>query len=377
MMPPVGSSRPSTSFAVVVLPQPDSPTTPRVCPGSIANEMPSTARTTPRSPPKIPRLARKCLVSPAASTTAIRAAPLSTRRSSRIVASSVSEPAARVRPVSRRERRRRLGAAPVEDLRAARRERAARRQCREIRRLAVDRGKPLAVVAHPRDRVQQGLGIGMGRSIEDLRHRPQLDHPPGIHHRELVAHLGDDAEIVGDEDQSEAMLALQVAQQVQVLRLDRQIEAGGRLVGDQQARLARDADGADDALAHAARHLVRVLRDPRLRRRDAHRLQKVDRPAPGGGARGALMHPDRLGDLVADREQRVQRGHRVLQDHRDALAAHMPHLLVGFEDEIFALEQHLAADDPGGRRQDAHDRQGQRALAGARIRRRCRGSRRH
>jgi hypothetical protein len=34
---------------------------------------------------------------------------------------------------------------------------------------------------------------------------------------------------------------LQLAQQVQVLRLDRQIEAGGRLVGDQQARLARNA----------------------------------------------------------------------------------------------------------------------------------------
>ena len=50
-----GSSRPSTSLAVVVLPQPDSPTTPRVCPLSMANEMSSTARTTPRPPPKMPR----------------------------------------------------------------------------------------------------------------------------------------------------------------------------------------------------------------------------------------------------------------------------------------------------------------------------------
>jgi hypothetical protein len=49
---------------------------------------------------------------------------------------------------------------------------------------------------------------------------------------------------VGDEDQRQAMLALQVAQQVEVLRLDGEIEAGGRLVGDQQARLAGNADGA-------------------------------------------------------------------------------------------------------------------------------------
>ena len=67
-----GSSSPSTSFAVVVLPQPDSPTTPSVRPASIVNEIPSTARTTPRSPPKIPRLAWKCLLRPAASITAIR-----------------------------------------------------------------------------------------------------------------------------------------------------------------------------------------------------------------------------------------------------------------------------------------------------------------
>src|SRR4029450_6298273 len=56
---------------------------------------------------------------------------------------------------------------------------------------------------------------------------------------------------------SEADALVQIAQQVEILRLDREIEAGGRFVGDQQARLAGDADRADDALAHAARHLVR------------------------------------------------------------------------------------------------------------------------
>ena len=64
------------------------------------------------------------------------------------------------------------------------------------------------------------------------------------------------------------------------------------------------------------------------------------------------MHPDRLADLVADREQRVQRSHRVLEDHRDPLAAHVAHLGIGFFQEILAREQHLAADDAGCRRQD-------------------------
>ena len=161
------------------------------------------------------------------------------------------------------------------------------------------------------------------------------------------------------------VLALQVAQQVEVLRLDRQVEAGGRLVGNQQPRLARDADGADDALAHAARHFVRVLRHPGFRRRNAHCFQQFFRAAPGAGTGGSIMHPKRLADLVADCEQRVQRGHRVLQNHRDPLAAHVAHLGIGFFEQILACEQHLAADDARRRRQDAQDRQRQCALAGA------------
>jgi len=79
------------------------------------------------------------------------------------------------------------------------------------------------------------------------------------------------------------------------------------------------------------------------------------------------MHPDRLTDLVADREERVEGGHRVLQDHRDALAANPAHLVIGLFEKVFSRKQHLAADDAGRRRQDAQDRQCQRALAGARL----------
>ena len=39
-------------------------------------------------------------------------------------------------------------------------------------------------------------------------------------------------EVVGDEDDRQAELALQVAQQVEDLRLDRDVERGHRLVGD-------------------------------------------------------------------------------------------------------------------------------------------------
>ncbi len=106
-------------------------------------------------------------------------------------------------------------------------------------------------------------------------------------------------------------------------------------------------------------------REAGLRRGDAHRLQELARPPPRRGATGSLVHPDRLRHLVADGEQRVQRGHRVLQDHGDAPAPHAAHLRVGFLQQVLALEQHPAAGDPRRRRQQAQDGERQRALAGA------------
>ena len=58
----------------------------------------------------------------------------------------------------------------------------------------------------------------------------------------------------------------QPLQQRNDLRLDRHVERRGRLVGDDQLRLGRQRERDDDALAHAAGELVRVLVDALLRR---------------------------------------------------------------------------------------------------------------
>src|SRR5215470_6885387 len=50
-------------------------------------------------------------------------------------------------------------------------------------------------------------------------------------------------------------------------------------------------------------------------RGDAHRLQQLEGPSPGGAALGVLVHPDRLRHLIADGKERVEGSHRILQDH--------------------------------------------------------------
>ena len=53
-----------------------------------------------------------------------------------------------------------------------------------------------------------------------------------------------------------------------------------------------------------------------------------------------LVHPhvelERLADLPVDRQHRVERGHRVLEDHRDVVATNRPDLIVGQLEDVSA-----------------------------------------
>jgi hypothetical protein len=128
----------------------------------------------------------------------------------------------------------------------------------------------------------------------------------------------DHGEVMRDQQKAHAVLADQGLQQVEDLRLRGDVERGGRLVGDQQARVQRDGHGDADALALAARQLVRVARRAEI---------GTGRPGPAvarGVARRAARRAvdrQRLGHLVADGLHRVERGHRLLEDHPD-LACH-------------------------------------------------------
>ncbi len=131
-----------------------------------------------------------------------------------------------------------------------------------------------------RNRIEQASRIGMPGSREQVGHRCFLDLATRIHDDHALGHLGDHAEIVRDEHDRRAGLLLQFAHQVEDLRLDRHIERGGRLVGNQQARLAGERHRDHHALAHAARKLMRILRRTALRRRDPDFFQQSRSNAP-------------------------------------------------------------------------------------------------
>ncbi len=193
-----------------------------------------------------------------------------------------------------------------------------------------------------------------------------LDDARRIHHVDAVGVAGHDAEIVGDHDQRDVEPARQILHQLQDLGLNGDVERGRRLIGDDELRIAGEPDRDHHALAHAAGEMMRILLEPALAVGDADQPQQLERPR----ACVCLAHPEmdeqRLHDLLPDRQDRIERGHRLLKDHRDIAPAHLAHLVVGETEQVASLEQDAPVRNARGvLGQQAHDRERRHRLAAA------------
>ena len=153
-----------------------------------------------------------------------------------------------------------------------------------------------------------------------------------------VDDLGDDAEVVRDQDHADVELLLHAVDQLDDLRLHGHVERRRRLVGDQHVGVVHERHRDHRALPHAARELVRVVAGAAPRVRDADLSEQLDGARARLPARHVRVRAHRLGDLVADAVHRVQARERVLEDHRDVAAADLAQL-VGLSSSRFrALE---------------------------------------
>ena len=193
----------------------------------------------------------------------------------------------------------------------------------------------------------------MRRLREELLGRRRLDDLAGIHHQHAVAALGDHREIVGDEEDRQAELAPQPLEELQDLRLQRDVEGGGRLVGDQQLGPGGERDRQHRALPLAARELVRELAQPAHRIGNRQQLEELEGAGPGGArrpTRAPLLRCARTASQIW--VSRVRTGLSAAigswKTKTDTAAAHRPHLALGEARARFAsVEQDLAGRRPG------------------------------
>src|SRR5207253_2214603 len=114
---------------------------------------------------------------------------------------------------------------------------------------------------------------------------------------DTVAEIRDDAEVVGDDQHPHATLALQVTDEVEHLRLGRDVERGRRLVGDEELGAAGDGTGDEDALRHAPRDLMRIRAEHPPRIADADPIKRLEGELLCGAAPDARLSPDAVDEL--------------------------------------------------------------------------------
>ena len=261
-----------------------------------------------------------------------------------------------------------FGAARLCD-RAALAETAADRRRQQVRRHAVD-GSEFAHpgLIQPRHRPHQPHRIGVRRRAKNIARRAAFDDLRGIHHVDPVGKGGDDAEIMGNQDDGDTETLGNVLQQFEYLRLNGDVERRCWFVGDDQLRLARQTNGDHRALAHAAGKLMRVLGQTLLRFGYADQTEQLDRARIRLFPVHLKMRDHRFGQLIADRQNRVQASHRFLENHRYVPAPQGSHLRFRQLRNIAAVEHY-----PRGRypcrlaRQQPHQRQGRDRFAAARF----------
>jgi len=184
---------------------------------------------------------------------------------------------------------------------------------------------------------------------------------------DLVGQIGDDAEIMGDQQHRQAELLAQILDQFQNLRLHRNVQRRRRFIGDDEAGPAHQCHGDHRPLPEPARKLKRVKPHGVGRIGESNQAEHPFGMLQAFLATDVPMQEKRLADLVADGMQVRKGRHGVLEDHRNIPAAESAHFLAfgvqfgevdRFSPVIRLVKQDFAAGNPGLGRQQPHDRLG-------------------
>ena len=117
----------------------------------------------------------------------------------------------------------------------------------------------------------------MLRVQKNLLNRALFNDPSGIHHDDIVRHFRNNTEVVRDKHDAAVDFGAHLTQQVENLRLNRDVQCGCRLVGDNQLGIAGQRHRNHDALPHAARELMRILLQALIGLINAYQFQHFER----------------------------------------------------------------------------------------------------
>ena len=141
---------------------------------------------------------------------------------------------------------------------------------------------------------------------------------------------------MGDVDDRDVHLLLDLFDEFQDLCLDGHIQRRGGFITDEHFRIAGQGNGDDHSLTHAARKLMGIILHSFFRLWNTYQIQKLNGPFPGFGFGLFMMVDHSFHDLGANGHGGIQGSHGVLEDHGNALSIDsFPHLISGKFQKIF------------------------------------------
>src|SRR3989454_2143379 len=213
--PDVARTSPTRVFAIVLLPQPLSPTSPKTSPSAMEKVTPSTAWTLASPPPR-----SRCTKPLKTGKYTFRSR---TSRSGSVIEIDLVEMACDLPMILSHESRLRVhGLANGHPFVTSRIERASRGLAEKTRGLAGDRIEARRLQID--DRPEKALGVRVARLPEQRRGCPFLCNSTGVHDRDAVRELGDKSQVVGDEEDGHAILVHDRLQQLKDLGLQDHVE---------------------------------------------------------------------------------------------------------------------------------------------------------
>ena len=158
-------------------------------------------------------------------------------------------------------------------------ESASGRHIRRIRRVTGENdafASPLDHRIGHRHCGKEGSGIGMSRPSEQCVGVGELDNAAQVHDRYSISDMPHDREVMCDKKVGDAQSCLKIAEKIDDLRLDRDIEHTHRFVADKQNGLHGKCPGDAHPLKLAARELMGEPTD--RRGREANQVEEGTNP---------------------------------------------------------------------------------------------------
>ena len=205
--------------------------------------------------------------------------------------------------------------------------------------------------------LKQGLRVRMPRLGKQGLRVCFFHDSAQVHDRNPCGDVFDHGQVVADDDVGQAEFRAQVQQQVEDLRLHRNIQRRGRLIADHHVRAHDQRTGDGDPLTLPSGKLAGVA--GRQTTRKPHQFHHLLNPPVPFVPGAETMNPERQGNDGLDGFARVQRRERILKNRLHLLGQ----LLLIKPGHGLAVQQNVSA--AGGFQAEQHA--GQSAFSTARL----------